>query len=116
MRNDYFTPTELESVIGISYNTIMKRINTPGYFKGIRPGAVKRYIIIHKADFFAWYFDAYNAGKIPQLFPCSQPDHRAIVQAHKEYSAWKMVNNEKLRREYLANKRPAYRRKDCYGL
>ena len=116
MRNDYFTATELAKIAGVAPDTIYKRFDKPGYFKAVRPGSTKRYYIIPKKDFFEWYFKAHNDGSIYELFPACVINHNALVKAYKEYMEFKQQNNEKLRREYLANKRPVYRRKGSYGL
>lgn len=116
MRNDYFTTTELSKLLHMATSTVLKHANQPGYFPGIKTGSKMSNTIIPKDALFDWYFKAYNTGKIRELFPQARMDHAAILQSYQDYTQYKLQNNETLRREFLRNKRPAYRRKGSYGL
>lgn len=116
MRNDYFTTTELSKLLHMATSTVLKHANQPGYFPGIKTGSKMSNTIIPKDALFDWYFKAYNTGKIRELFPQARIDHAAIMDAYRQYKTWKNQNNEALRREYVRNKRPAYRRKGSYDI
>lgn len=115
MRNDYFTISELRKLLHTCPSTLCKRAGQPGYFPAARVGSgQKTQFIIDKAQFYEWYFKAYNLGKLRELFPHARMNHDQILQSYQEYMEFKHQNNEALRRQFVKNKRPVYRRKGSY--
>ena len=118
MRNDYFTTTEMIPLLHISANTLYKYLEQPDFLPSRRIGsnANKQRYIIDKMPFFEWYFRIRKDGTLQKEFPFMHPDHDAISKEYADYIKWRTTNHEMQRREYVANKKPVYRRRDCYGI